>query len=92
MRTDADRRSFLKSAAVVTASSLFAANAHGEGQQPPTLNAGPNPDPGKPNWSSLRQRRAIATPISLGRGRNILLSPDAASLPWKRILTSTAGC
>jgi predicted TIM-barrel fold metal-dependent hydrolase len=48
MRTDSDRRSFLKSAAIVTASSLLAANAHGEEKQPPTLNAGPNPDPGKP--------------------------------------------
>ncbi len=49
MRTNPDRRSFLKSAAIVTASSLLAANAHGSDEkQAPTLNAGPSPDPGKP--------------------------------------------
>ncbi len=48
MRTNPERRSFLKSAAIVTASSFLAAHAHGDDKVPPTLNAGPNPDPGKP--------------------------------------------
>ena len=47
-RTNPDRRSFLKSAAIVTASSLFATRLHGDDKVPPTLNAGPSADPGKP--------------------------------------------
>ena len=55
MLTNSDRRSFLKSAAIVTASGFLATHARGDEKAAPTLNAGPSPDPGKP-------KRVVAPP------------------------------